>query len=88
MERKSSLVKKVNPDRGDIDLSLKQVSNDQKNKTQRSKKIWKRKTLLQNLKEKAKLSDSDIEKLEDGLYLNMILFMMHFLKLEEMELIQ
>ena len=30
MEKKVLLVKKVNPDRGDIDLSLKQVSNDQK----------------------------------------------------------
>ena len=38
-EKKVLLVKKVNPDRGDIDLSLKQVSNDQKKKTKRSKKI-------------------------------------------------
>ena len=29
-EKKFFLVKKVNPSRGDIDLSLKQVSNDQK----------------------------------------------------------
>ena len=29
-EKKVLLVKKVNPKRGDIDLSLKQVSNDQK----------------------------------------------------------
>jgi len=68
-EKKVLLVKKVNPDRGDIDLSLKQVSNDQKKqKLKEAKKFEKGKTLLQNLKEKAKLSDSDIEKLEDGLY--------------------
>ncbi|WP_299291284.1 translation initiation factor IF-2 subunit alpha [Nitrosopumilus sp.] len=68
-EKKVLLVKKVNPDRGDIDLSLKQVSNDQKKqKLKEVKKFEKGKTLLQNLKEKAKLSDSDIEKLEDGLY--------------------
>ena len=68
-EKKVLLVKKVNPDRGDIDLSLKQVSNDQKKqKLKEVKKFEKGKTLLQNLKEKAKLSDSEIEKLEDGLY--------------------
>ena len=68
-EKKVLLVKKVNPDRVDIDLSLKQVSNDQKKqKLKEVKKFEKGKTLLQNLKEKAKLDDSDIEKLEDGLY--------------------
>lgn len=68
-EKKVLLVKKVNPDRGDIDLSLKQVSNDQKKqKLKEVKKIEKGKTLLQNLKEKSKLNDSDIEKLEDRLY--------------------
>ena len=70
-EKKVLLVKKVNPDRGDIDLSLKQVSNDQKKqKLKEVKKFEKGKTLLQNLKEKAKLNDSDIEKLEDRLYSN------------------
>lgn len=68
-EKKVLLVKKVNLDRGDIDLSLKQVSNDQKKqKLKEVKKFEKGKTLLQNLKEKAKLSDLDIEKFEDGLY--------------------
>lgn len=68
-EKKVLLVKKVNPDRGDIDLSLKQVSNDQKKqKLKEVKKFEKGKTLLQNLKEKAKLGDPDIEKLEDKLY--------------------
>jgi len=68
-EKKVLLVKKVNPERGDIDLSLKQVSNDQKKKKLLEvKKYEKEKTLLQNVKEKAKLSDTDIEKLEDNLY--------------------
>ena len=39
-----------------------------KKKLKEVKKFEKGKTLLQNLKEKAKLNDSDIEKLEDGLY--------------------
>ena len=68
-EKKVLLVKKVNPERGDIDLSLKQVSKDQKKKKLLEvKKFEKEKTLLQSVKEKAKLSDSDLEKLEDLLY--------------------
>ena len=68
-EKKVLLVKKVNPQRGDIDLSLKQVSKDQKKqKLKEVKKFEKGKTLLQNVQEKAKLSDEDIEKLEDNIY--------------------
>ncbi|QUC64494.1 translation initiation factor IF-2 subunit alpha [Nitrosopumilus sp. K4] len=68
-EKKVLLVKKVNPDRGDIDLSLKQVSNDQKKqKLKEVKKYEKGKTLLQNVQEKTNLSDKDIEKLEDSIY--------------------
>ena len=68
-EKKVLLVKKVNPQRGDIDLSLKQVSKDQqKQKLKEVKKFEKGKTLLQNLKEKADLSDKDIEKIEDTIY--------------------
>ena len=68
-EKKVLLVKKVNPQRGDIDLSLKQVSKDQKKqKLKEVKKFEKGKTLLQNVQEKAKLSDDDIEKLEDSIY--------------------
>ena len=68
-EKKVLLVKKVNPKRGDIDLSLKQVSNDQKKqKLKEVKKFEKGKTLLQNVQEKAKLSDEEIEKLEDKIY--------------------
>src|SRR3990167_1937746 len=68
-EKKVLLVKKVNSDRGDIDLSLKQVSKDQKKqKLKEVKKFEKGKTLLENVKEKGKLSDEDIEKLEDSIY--------------------
>lgn len=68
-EKKVLLVKKVNPQRGDIDLSLKQVSKDQKKqKLKEVKKFEKGKTLLQNVQEKAKLSDDEVEKLEDAIY--------------------
>ena len=68
-EKKVLLVKKVNPQRGDIDLSLKQVSNDQKKqKLKEVKKYEKGNTLLQNLKEKAELTDKDIEKFEDSVF--------------------
>jgi len=57
-EKKVLLVKKVNSKRGDIDLSLKQISKDQKKqKLKEVKKFEKGKTLLQNVQEKAKLSD-------------------------------
>ena len=68
-EKKVLLVKKVNSQRGDIDLSLKQVSKDQKKqKLKEVKKFEKGKTILQNVKEKAKLTDKEIEKLEDNIY--------------------
>ncbi len=68
-EKKVLLVKKVNSQRGDIDLSLKQISKDQKKqKLKEVKKYEKGKTLLQNVKEKAKLSDAEVEKLEDSIY--------------------
>jgi translation initiation factor 2 subunit 1 len=66
-EKKVLLVKKVKA--RDIDLSLKQVSKDQKKqKLKEVKKYEKGKTLLENLQEKAKLTDDEIEKLEDKLY--------------------
>ena len=53
-EKKVLLVKKINLERGDIDLSLKQVSKDQrKQKLKEVKKFEKGKTLLQNVQEKA-----------------------------------
>ena len=68
-EKKVLLVKKVNPDRNDIDLSLKQVSNDQKKKKLLEiKRHEKGSTLIKKVQEKVKLSKDDIEKLEDILY--------------------
>ena len=68
-EKKVLLVKKVSPARGDIDLSLKQVSNDQKKqKLKEAKKFEKGRTLLENLKEKANLSDDEMEDLENKIY--------------------
>jgi len=68
-EKKVLLVKKVNIKRGDIDLSLKQVSKDQKKqKLKEVKKYEKGKTLLQNVQDKTKLTDEEIEKLEDVIY--------------------
>jgi len=68
-EKKVLLVKKVNTNRGDIDLSLKQISKDQKKqKLKEVKKYEKGKILLQNVQEKGNLSDEEIEKLEDSIY--------------------
>lgn len=68
-EKKVLLVKRVNEDRGDVDLSLKQVSNDQKKKKLLEvKRYEKGQTLLKSVKEKASLSDAELEKLEDKLY--------------------
>ena len=66
-EKKVLLVKKVKA--RDIDLSLKQVSKDQKKqKLKEVKKYEKGKTLLENLQEKTKLTDEEIEKIEDKMY--------------------
>ncbi len=68
-EKKVLLVKKVNQGRGDIDLSLKQVSKDQKKqKLKEVKKFEKGKTLLQNVRDKAELSSKEIDELEDRIY--------------------
>ena len=68
-EKKVLLVKKVNLQRKDIDLSLKQVSKDQKKqKLKEVKKFEKGKTLLQNVQEKTNLTDEEIERLEDSIY--------------------
>jgi len=68
-EKKVLLVKKVNPEREDIDLSLKQVSTDQKKKKiLEVKRHEKGKTLIQKIQEKTKLSKEELEKLEDELY--------------------
>jgi len=68
-EKKVLLVKRVDIERGEVDLSLKQVSNDQKKKKLLEvKKHEKGKTLLQGVKEKANLSDVELEKLEENIY--------------------
>ena len=66
-EKKVLLVKKVKA--RDIDLSLKQVSKDQKKqKLKEVKKYEKGKTLLENLQEKTKITNEEVEKLEDKFY--------------------
>lgn len=68
-EKKVLLVKRVNAERSDIDLSLKQVSTDQKKKKLLEvKRYEKGRTLLDSVKTKAKLSDVDVDKLEESLY--------------------
>ena len=68
-EKKVLLVKKVNPRRGDIDLSLKQVSKDQKKqKLKQVKRFEKGRTLLESVKEKTGLADNEISDLEDTIY--------------------
>ena len=68
-EKKVLLVKRVNLARSDIDLSLKQVSNDQrKKKLLEVKRFEKSRTFLQSIKEEAGLSDSELDELEEDLY--------------------
>ena len=65
-EKKVLLVKKIRKGREEIDLSLKQVSRDQqKKKLLDVKRFEKGKGIMKNIQEKSKLSNSDIEKLED-----------------------
>lgn len=68
-EKKVLLVKRVNSARADIDLSLKQVSTDQKKKKLLEvKRYEKGRTLLDTVKSKAKLSDKEIDNIEESLY--------------------
>lgn len=68
-EKKVLLVKKVNARRGDIDLSLKQVSADQrKKKLLEVKRYEKGMTLLDSVKTKAGMSDEELGTLEESLY--------------------
>ncbi|MCY3854474.1 MAG: S1 RNA-binding domain-containing protein [Thaumarchaeota archaeon] len=67
-EKKVLLVKNVNAKSKDVDLSLKQVSNDQKKKKlMHTKKYEKGKKIIQTIQEKINMTDSDIEKLEERL---------------------
>ncbi|ABK78556.1 translation initiation factor 2, alpha subunit [Cenarchaeum symbiosum A] len=67
-EKKVLLVKRVNEKRADIDLSLKQVSIDQKKrKLLEVKRYEKGRTLLGSVADKAGLSDGDVDELEEAL---------------------
>ena len=68
-EKKVLLVKNIRAGREEIDLSLKQVSREQrKNKLRDVKRFEKGKGIIKNIQEKAKLSDEDVEKLEDKIF--------------------
>jgi translation initiation factor 2 subunit 1 len=67
-EKKVLLVKRVNTVRSEIDLSLKQVSADQKKKKLLEiKRNEKEQTLIDGLKSKAGLSQAEVNKLEEVL---------------------
>jgi len=68
-EKKVLLVKRIKEGREEIDLSLKQVSRDQqKKKLIDVKRFEKGKSIIKNIQEKIKLSNNDIEKLEDKIF--------------------
>ena len=65
-EKKVLLVKKILANRGEIDLSLKQISKDQrKKKLLDVKRFEKEQGILKNIQEKAELSTKQIEEIED-----------------------
>jgi len=67
-DKKVLLVKRINKERSDVDLSLKQISKDQrKKKLQDVKRFEKEKGILKNIQEKAGLTEKQVEKLEDEL---------------------
>ena len=67
-DKKVLLVKRINKERSDVDLSLKQISKDQrKKKLQDVKRFEKEKGILKNIQEKADLTNKQLEKLEDQL---------------------
>ena len=68
-EKKVLLVKKVRSDRSEIDLSLKQISKDQKKKKLLDvKRYEKGKTIMQSVKEAGKISNKDLEALEESIF--------------------
>jgi translation initiation factor 2 subunit 1 len=65
-EKKVLLVKRVDRGRSEIDLSLKQISSDQKKKKLLElKRHEKETTLIENLKTRSSLSNQEIEKIEN-----------------------
>jgi len=68
-EKKVLLVKKVRSERSEIDLSLKQISKDQKKKKLLEvKRYEKGRTIIQSVKEVADLSQKEVEKLEEVIF--------------------
>ena len=68
-EKKVLLVKKVREGREEIDLSLKQISRDQKKKKLLDvKRYEKGKGIIKSVQEKTKLSGAEIENLEDKIF--------------------
>ena len=68
-DKKVLLVKKISEGRKEIDLSLKQISRDQrKKKILDIKRHDKGKGIIKTVTEKAKLSVSDTDKLEDKIF--------------------
>ena len=67
-EKKVLLVKKIQAHRGEIDLSLKQISKEQrKKKLLDVKRFEKEQGILKNIQEKAELTTKQIEDIEDKL---------------------
>ena len=67
-EKKVLLVKKVQATRGEIDLSLKQISKEQRQKKLLDvKRFEKEQGILKNIQEKGNLSSKQIESIEDKL---------------------
>ena len=68
-EKKVLLVKKVRHERSEIDLSLKQISKDQKKKKLLDvKRYEKGRTILQDVQQKTGLSESKINELEESIF--------------------
>jgi len=68
-DKKVLLVKRIKEGREEIDLSLKQVSRDQqKKKLVDVKRFEKGKSIIKSVLEKTKLSNDDVENLEDKIF--------------------
>jgi len=67
-DKKILLVKKIQEDRAEIDLSLKQISKEQrKKKLLDVKRFEKEQGILKNIQDKVKLSSEEVDDLEDKL---------------------
>ena len=67
-DKKVLLVKKIQEDRAEIDLSLKQISKEQrKKKLLEVKRFEKEQGILKNIQDKVKLSSEEVDDLEEKL---------------------